>query len=549
MKEEAMTPQEPAWWQREIIYQIYPRSFQDSDGDGVGDLPGIIQRLEYLAETLGVDAIWLSPFYPSPMADFGYDISNYVDVDPLFGTLETFDELVREAHARNLKVIIDFVPNHSSEQHPWFLESRSSRDNAKRDWYTWADAKPDGSTPNNWLGMFGGSAWTWDEATGQYYFHSYLKEEPDLNWRNPEVKEAMFDVMRFWLERGVDGFRIDAVLHIMKDPALRDNPVNPGERIVLGNPPLPEYDAQLHLHDQAHSDIHGIFREMRHLLDSYGEERSRMCIGELDIFEWPTWASYYGAALDELHMPFNFGLLRVPWTAQAVRGVVDALEAALPPEAWPNFVLGNHDVSRIASRVGNAQARVAMMLLLTLRGTPTLYYGDEIGMIDVPITPDQILDPLQQWAPELGRDPARTPMQWDSGPNAQFCLPGATPWLPIAEDYRRVNVAAEREDPRSMLVLTQALIAARRASPALFGGDYRSMDNVPPSCLVYLRETMDERRVIALNFSSTDQTIALPELGKGQITISTVLDRRGPVDLATLHLRPNEGCLVTVALV
>jgi glycosidase len=405
-----MTRIQPLWWQRGIIYQIYPRSFQDVNGDGTGDLAGIIRRLDYLSDTLGVDAIWLSPFYPSPMADFGYDVSNYVDVHPVFGDLPIFDRLVDEAHRRGLAVIIDFVPNHSSDQHPWFLESRSSRDNPRRDWYVWADAEPDGSPPNNWLSVFGGGAWEWDEATGQYYLHSFLKEQPDLNWRNPEVKQAMLDVLRFWLDRGVDGFRIDVAHLIMKDPELRDNPPNP-------NPPAPgapfrEYDTQLHLYDKGHADVHAAFRDIRKLLDEYSVERPRMAVGEIHEFDWPVWAGYYGEKLDELHLPFNFALIFGAWTAASVRAIVDGLEAALPAGAWPDYVLGNHDVHRIATRVGPQQARLAMMLLLTLRGTPTLYYGDEIGMQDVEVPPDMVQDPFEKNVPGLGlgRDPERTPM-------------------------------------------------------------------------------------------------------------------------------------------
>jgi alpha-glucosidase len=560
---------ELVWWQRGVVYQIYPRSFQDSNGDGIGDLRGVIQRLDYLGQALGVDAIWLSPFYPSPMADFGYDVSNYCDVHPIFGDLATFDELVEEAHRRDLKIMIDFVPNHTSDRHPWFLESRSSRTNPKRDWYVWADGRvgpfrgpvPAGcrssggpqsmaahsSPPNNWLSMFGGSAWEWDEATGQYYLHTYLKEQPDLNWRNPEVREAMLNVMRFWLDRGVDGFRIDAILHIMKDPALRDNPPNPGGRIVLGNPPLPEYDSQLHVHDQAHPDIHRVFREMRQVLDEYSRKQPRMGIGEMDVFDWRVWARYYGAHLDELHMPFNFGLLRVPWAAEAVRGVVDSLEAAIPPGAWPNYVLSNHDVPRTASRVGPAQVRVATMLLLTLRGTPTVYYGEEIGMTDVPIAPEQIQDPLERQLPALGRDPERTPMQWDTSPNAGFCPPGVEPWLPIAADFQRMNVAVESEDSHSMLSLTQALLGLRRSTPALSRGSYQPLGTASPDRFVFLREHDGVRCLVALNFSDSGQTVAAPQLGSGSIVLSTHLDRRGEVRVALLELRPNEGCIVRLA--
>jgi alpha-glucosidase len=392
--------------------------------------------------------------------------------------------------------------------------------------------------------VFGGGAWEWDAVTGQFYLHSFLKEQPDLNWRNPAVKEAMLDVLRFWLERGVDGFRIDVAHFIMKDPELRDNPPNPEP------PPFgaeyPEYQTQHHLYDMAHADVHTAFREIRAVLDEYSAERPRMTVGEIHEFNWPVWAGYYGAQLDELHMPFNFALIFCNWTATAVRGIVDSVEAALPAGAWPNYVLGNHDVHRIASRVGPGQDRVAMMLLLTLRGTPTVYYGDEIGMHDVEIPPELIQDPVEKRIPghNLGRDPERTPMQWDASPNAGFCAPGVEPWLPVAGDYRAVNVAVESDDPRSMLSFTRALTGIRRAHPALTDGSYRPVDGMPDECFVYLRELADQRLLIALNLSDTDQTIGDSTLGAGSIVLSTHLDREGQVDLASLSLRPNEGCIV-----
>ncbi|MEJ2302819.1 MAG: alpha-amylase family glycosyl hydrolase [Anaerolineales bacterium] len=533
------------WWQTGVIYQIYPRSFKDTSGNGVGDLAGIIEKLDYLSGILGVDAIWLSPFYPSPMADFGYDVSDYMDVDPLFGDLATFDQLVAQAHQSDLKIIIDLVPNHSSDQHPWFQESRSSRDNPKRDWYFWVDPKADGSPPNNWLSVFGGSAWEWDETTGQYYLHSFLKEQPDLNWRNPEVKAAMFDVVRFWLERGVDGFRIDVAHYIMKDPQLRDNPPNPspGKSVHV---PLSEYDYQLHLHDKGHPDVHEIYRQFRQLLDAYSADRPRMAVGEIHIFDWKEWATYYGEHLDELHMPFNFALLRSPWTPQSARQVVDSLEAALSPGAWPNYVLGNHDEPRLASRIGRQQARVAAMLLLTLRGTPTLYYGDEIGMMDVPIPARLRQDPYGQRVPGMDRDPCRTPMQWQDAPYAG-CMPPETPdpWLPLADDYHSVNIQDELADSSSMLNLYRRLLAYRKSHPVLQRGDYQPVDPPPTNCFVYLRhiEGLD-RLLVALNFSSDDVHLNLPQYGPGNLVISTHLDRTESVDLSNLLLRGDEGVVI-----
>jgi len=538
------------WWQTGVVYQIYPRSFKDTTGNGVGDLEGVIQKLDYLSETLGVDAIWLSPFYPSPMADFGYDVADYTDVDPLFGDLATFDRLIETAHRRDVRVIIDLVPNHSSDRHPWFIESRSSQDNPKRDWYVWADPKPDGSPPNNWLSVFGGSAWEWDEATGQYYLHSFLKEQPDLNWRNPEVRDAMFDGVRFWLERGVDGFRVDVAHYVMKDPHLRDNPPDPARARSIHRP-MGEYDSLFHVYDSGHPDVHEVYRLFRQILDGYSDQRPRFSVGEVHIFDWDEWAAYYGENLDELHMPFNFTLLNVPWDAQAVRDAVEGLESALPEGAWPNYVLGNHDEPRLATRYGLRAARTAAMLLLTLRGTPTLYYGDEIGMVDVEIPPHQQRDPWVLETAKTGRDPCRTPMQWSAGPNAGFAPPHVDElWLPLADDYESVNVEAQLEDPSSLLQLYRRLLSYRRSKPSIHRGSYRPVDGVPSSCFVYLRSDVVEPPaqrdpiLVALNFSDQDQRICLPSMASGRIAVSTQLDREGLVDLRDLKLRPHEGLIV-----
>ncbi len=555
------------WWQSGVIYQIYPRSFKDSDGDGIGDLQGILSKLDYLS-WLGVDAIWICPFYPSPMIDFGYDITNYCDIDPIFGDLKTFDALVEVAHRSNLKLIIDFVPNHTSNLHPWFQQSRQSRSDPKRDWYIWADPKPDGSPPNNWLCMLGGSSvgvgtiwkaeeeplyhppipagssWAWDVATQQYYLHSFLREQPDLNWRNPAVQTAMFDVMRFWLDRGVDGFRIDVANFIMKDPLLRDNPPNLTQ--ILIHKARGGYDSQLHVNDRGHADVHGVLREVRKLLDSYSSQTPHVSIGELGVFTLQEWASYYGTDLDELNIPFNFSFLGVRWNAGAVRSIVDATEVVVPTGAWPNYVLGNHDEPRVASRFGKRQARVAMILLLTLRGTPTLYYGDELGMNNVSIPPERIRDPQEKNVPGmgLGRDPARTPMQWDDSPNAGFSPPGADVWLPVASDYQHVNVAVEREEASSMLALTRELLALRRGKPALSQGSYRGLEGNSENCFVYLRQYESERLVIALNFSSEPQVVSLQELGQGQILLSTDVSRKELINMDALWLAGNEGCII-----
>nr|MDQ2998759.1 alpha-amylase family glycosyl hydrolase [Chloroflexota bacterium] len=365
----------PLWWQRGIIYQIYPRSFMDSNGDGVGDLPGIVGKLDYLA-ALGVDAIWLSPIYPSPMADFGYDVADYTGIHPLFGTLADFDTLLAESHARGLKVMLDFVPNHSSDEHPWFIESRASRDNPKRDWYIWRDPAPGGGPPNNWLSFFGGGAWEWDAPTGQYYLHLFHTKQPDLNWRNPAVQSAMLDALHFWLDRGVDGFRVDVIWLMIKDDQFRDNPLNPD--YVAGQPPLM---SQQPLYNADRPEVHDIIGMLRQLLDQYDQ---RMMVGEIYL-PIERLMAYYGVSGAGTHLPFNFQLIQLPWNARVLDAAIAAYEAALPADGWPNWVLGNHDQHRIASRVGAAQARVAAMLLLTLRGTPTMYNGDELGMHDVDI--------------------------------------------------------------------------------------------------------------------------------------------------------------------
>ncbi len=532
------------WWQTGVIYQIYPRSYQDSNGDGVGDLAGIIQRLDYLSDTLGTDAIWLSPIYPSPMHDFGYDVANYIDIHPLFGRLEDFDRLLNETHRRGMKLILDLVPNHTSDEHPWFVESRSSRVNPKRDWYLWRDPAPDGGPPNNWLSHFGGPAWTFDEKTGQYYLHQFVKQQPDLNYRNPDVVTAILDVMRFWLDRGVDGFRVDVIGLMMKDPEFRDEPLNPAWNGVK------PFDSLLHIYTANLPEVHDLIRQMRAVLDSYDE---RMMVGETYLPNDKLMVYYGSADMLECHLPFNFQLITAPWDAAGVRKMVDDYEAVLPPDAWPNWVLGNHDQHRLATRVGPRQARVANMLLLTLRGTPTCYYGDELGMENVPIPPEKIQDPPAVNQPEIahlvGRDPERTPMQWDDSPNAGFAVPDVQDlWLPLAPNYTEVNVARQLDEPRSFLNYFRKLLAYRKSTPALLWGGYRSLNpesaEVQKNCFVFERNVGGKRVVVALNFSSNEQNLKLPELGRGKIVISTNLDRDDEVNLAEFNLRANEGCII-----
>jgi alpha-glucosidase len=523
------------WWKYAVIYQIYPRSFQDTNADGAGDLRGIQQRLPYLTE-LGIGAIWISPIFPSPMADFGYDVCNYTDIDPLFGTLADFQELVAAAHDSGIKVLLDFVPNHSSDRHPWFVESRSSRDNARRDWYLWRDPAPGGGAPNNWLSQFGGSAWELDRATGQYYYHAFLKEQPDLNWRNPRLRDAMYEAMRFWLRRGVDGFRVDVLWHLIKDERFRDNPANPDFR-----PGRPPHEALLPLYTTDRPEMEEVVAELRGVIDEFDD---RLLIGEIYL-PLERLMRYYGRELRGAHLPFNFSLLGASWNAETLAGLIREYEASLPPGGWPNWVLGNHDWPRIAGRIGREQARVAAMLLLTLRGTPTMYYGDEIGMAQVAIPPGRIRDPFQKNVPGLnvGRDGSRTPMQWDASPNAGFSQ--AEPWLPVGQDFRDINVAAEYREPRSMFNLYRALTALRRSRPALTRGSYRPLA-ADGEVLVFMRECAEDRAVVALNLGQ-EPAVAIIEDDATRVLLCTGLDRDGEKIGTSVELRPNEGLVIGVS--
>jgi alpha-glucosidase len=528
------------WWQSGIVYQVYPRSFQDASGDGVGDLCGVRGRLDYL-KWLGVDALWLSPIYPSPMADFGYDVSDYCDVHPLFGDLAEFDKLLEATHRRGMKLILDFVPNHTSDQHPWFVESRSSRASPRRDWYIWRDPAPGGGPPNNWLSNFGGPAWRIDEQTGQYYFHAFLKEQPDLNWRNPQVRRAMHDVLRFWMRRGVDGFRVDVIYHVIKDDQFRDNPRNPDYK--PGMNPHHEFFAT-YISDRP--EVHDIIAGMRKTVDEFP---GRMLVGEVYL-PIERLVTYYGEGGGGVHMPFNFQLITTKWNARTVHNVIDEYERALPPYGWPNWVLGNHDNPRLASRVGAAQARVAAMLLLTLRGTPTLYYGDEIGMQDVRIEPHRVQDPFEKNVPGmgLGRDPERTPMQWDGSPNAGFSG-AATPWLPLAPDALTNNVAAQREDPSSLLSLYHRLIELRRTEPALSVGSFQLLP-AEGDVLAYVRREGGRAFLIVLNLgperAEFSQAAGAFDGQSAKVVISTRADREGEHVGTAVSLRGDEAVVIRV---
>lgn len=475
------------WWRSAVVYQIYPRSFCDTDGDGVGDLEGIRRHLDHVAD-LGVDAVWLSPFFPSPMADFGYDVADYCGVDPLFGTLADFDRLLFEAHERDLKVLIDWVPNHTSDQHPWFVESRSSRRSAKADWYWWRDGQPD-TPPNNWRSSFSdGPAWTWDESRSQWYLHLFLPEQPDLNWHNPEVASAMHDTLRFWLDRGVDGFRVDVVHLLGKDPELADLPVDPATGAVTG------------VHD--YQGTHAILRGIRSVLDAYPGDR--MMVGEVYILSTRRVATYYGQG-DELHLAFNFPPLYAPWEQAAWRRRIDrVIEELDPRRAWPTWVLSNHDNPRHRSRYGSeARARAAAVLLLCLRGTPFLYAGEELGLEDAVVTPDRAVDPV-------GRDGTRAPLPWTPAPDHGWGV--VDPWLPWPPQAARRNAEALAADEGSILHLYRRLLALRRRSESLQIGSFGWLD-APAGVLAFERTAGTEAMVVLVNFTDSVLTVDLaPEL-------------------------------------
>jgi alpha-glucosidase len=491
------------WWQRGAIYQIYPRSFCDADGDGVGDLPGVLARLDHLVE-LGVEALWLSPFYRSPMADFGYDISDHQDVDPVFGTLADLDALIDAAHARGLRIVLDWVPNHTSDQHPWFSDPR------RRGWYVWRDR------PNGWRAQFrrGGPAWTRDAAGGDHYLHSFLPQQPDLNWDEPEVEAAMHDVLRFWLRRGVDGFRMDVLYRIAKDPHFGEN--EPGRR-----------------HDQDWETMQGRLAGIRGVLEEF--DGDRLAAGELhlptqaDVARYVNWPS-------GLHLAHNFHFLELPWDAGAFRRSLIEFYALLDPSAWPAWCLNNHDYPRLASRHGEHAVRVAAMLLATLRGTPFLYQGEELGLADVPVPADRVVD-------VDGRDPQRSPLPWApptaAGPSAGFTT--GTPWLPMTADAERLNATTQAADPRSVLALYRALLALRREQDDLQGGAIAFTASHHPDVLSYRR---GERHVVALNFSAQPRPVTWPEGARTRLSTHLDGDRDEP---APARLRGGEGVVAAVS--
>jgi len=556
------------WWQTAVFYQIYPRSFADGNGDGIGDFIGMTEKLDYLKE-LGVDALWLSPHFPSPQADCGYDVADYTGVAPEYGTLDNFKTFLAEAHRRGLRVILDMVFNHTSDEHPWFIESRSRRDNPKRDWYVWRDPAPDGSPPNNWESAFTGSAWEYDATTEQYYYHFFLKEQPDLNWRNPEVKAAMWDAVRFWLDLGVDGYRLDAIGTIFEDPAMPDQTTgmtlldfyrqgmvaqSPTEARAVEETWMEMFKHQVNRAEE----LHPLMKELRAVVDEY---EGRMLVGEDDNI------AYYGNGDDELHMVFNFPLMRIDrLTPEHIRQNQAERLAALPPGAWPCNTLGNHDSPRVWSRYGDGVhdrelAQLSLALILTLRGTPFLYNGEEIGMTNTPFDDVALLRDmlaLRQYdmAVNLGsmdpqdaaalvcretRDICRTPVQWSNAPNAGFCPADVTPWLPVNPNYDEgVNVADQVTDPRSLLAFYKRMLALRKQTPALIAGDYTPLLEDHADCLCFLRQTESQTCLVALNYSDETHTLDFEfDRSPSRLLFSTT-DRTDPGDLSALTIAPFE---------
>ncbi len=528
------------WWQTGIIYQIYPRSFKDSNNDGIGDIPGIISKLDYLKK-LGIKGIWISPFYPSPMKDFGYDISDYKDVNPIFGTMEDFDKLLEETHKRDLKILIDLVPNHTSDEHKWFIESKKSKDNPYRNYYIWKDPKPNGDPPNNWLSWFGGSAWEYDKKTKQFYFHHFLKEQPELNYANPKVLDAILDVIDFWLKKGVDGFRMDVICNMWKHQDFPDNPLNPN-----WDGKLP-FDKYIHPYTSNQPEVHRLIKAMRKVVDKYPD---RVIIGETYL-PYNDLLKYYGDN-DECHLPYNFHLLGSPWKASVIKKKVNDYEKILPENCWPSYVLGNHDQKRIASKIGSEkQSRIANMLLLTLRGSPTVYYGEEICMKNVKIPKNMIQDPPALNQPEVadivGRDPERTPMQWDNSPNAGFSAKGVKPWLPLAKDFKTNNVGIQKAQKDSMLSLFKALTKLRSEISCLNSGKYKYIPTAQKEIFAYLRYDNKMTALVILNFSSKsfklDLSKKLPNKG-ANLLLATDMLKDHSTDLAALKVKANLGLIL-----
>jgi alpha-glucosidase len=523
-----------AWWRDGVIYQIYPRSYRDANGDGVGDLAGITERLDHLA-WLGVDAIWITPITVSPDTDWGYDVADYTAVQPAFGDLADFERLVAEAGKRGIKVVLDLVPNHTSDRHAWFQEAKASKDSPRRDYYVWAEPKADGSPPNNWRSSFGGPAWSRDPTSGQYYLHNFLPTQPDLNWWSEDVREEFDRILRFWFDRGVDGFRIDVCHAIVKDKELRDNPpAEPGDHPYVFN------FGQRKVYNAERPEAHDIFRRWRAIAEEY--DPPRLLLGETYVLDVARLRPFYGDG-DELQLAFNFVFLHSPFTADGLRTIVDAAEGALDEPAWPVWAISTHDLPRFVDRWCGGlveRARVALLMLLTLRGTPVLYYGDELGMCDVPVPTPQRRDPVGTGSYDAGhgRDPCRTPMPWSAQSGGGFTTPEAEPWLPLSSQPG-VTVEEQRADPNSMLVLCRDLIALRRAEPDLTGGDYASVPT-PEGVWGYCRGA---RFLVALNLSDEVAEFE-PGTGGATVRLSTNRARDGEAIGASVQLGPWEGLVL-----
>ncbi|PXW98029.1 alpha-glucosidase [Sphaerotilus hippei] len=553
------------WWRGAVIYQIYPRSFMDSNGDGIGDLPGITARLEHVA-SLGVDAIWISPFFRSPMKDFGYDVSDYRDVDPIFGTLADFDQLLARAHQLGLRILIDQVLSHTSDQHAWFQQSRLSRDNPRSDWYVWADARPDGTPPNNWLSVFGGSAWQWDARRRQYYLHSFLASQPDLNFHCPAVQEALLGEVRFWCEKGVDGFRFDACNHQVHDALLRDNPPvdasdGPVSTVQADNP----YAMQRHLHDKSQPENLLFLERVRAVLDEFGASS----IGEVGDEQAPPLMALYTEAGRRLHMAYSFSLLTRDGSAAHVRREVGTLEREIARTGgWGCWALSNHDVPRIATRwsadgtLDARRSRLLLAMLLGLRGSVCLYQGEELGLPEAQVPYELLQDPygLAFWPEFKGRDGCRTPMPWQADA-AQAGFTTGRPWLPVSAAHQALAVDLQEADPDSMLQASRALLAWRRSRPELVGGAMQLVDLPEPLLALERSVPPDQdggRCWLVFNLGDEARQVALPAPWAGEIAAGLQVApiwpagwpeaQQGCCDGSTLTLPPLGAWLVTVRM-
>jgi len=523
------------WWQHAVFYEIYPRSFADSNGDGIGDLKGITSKLDYL-KALGVDAIWITPCFPSPQVDFGYDVSDYENIDPMYGTLADFSDLEKEARKHGIRIILDFVVNHTSDQHKWFIDSRSSRAAPRRNWYIWRDGKETGEPPNNWVSIFGGSAWTWDSSTKQFYYHYFYPQQPDLNWRNPAVHDAMMDVSRWWYKRGVAGFRLDAVETLFEDPQLHDNPVLPGFN-SFGDPKEEDkYNTKL-------PEVHEVLRDLRRVADESGA----VLIGETWTNDVAELKQYYGEHSNELQMPMDLMFTKLQFSAASFREHIAVVDAS---GGWPVYVISNHDIVRSYNRYGDGQhneaiAKILASLYLTLRGTPIMYYGEELGMENNdPVRKEDVKDPIGRlgWPKEKGRDGERTPMQWNDGPNGGFTA--GTPWLPVPASYKTHNVESELKDPSSILNVYRRVLSLRHTNRALRDGNYMGLNQSDPNVLSYLRTYKNQAVLVVLNMSAQPQQVSFDLAPQGftsqsaHTLMTTMTQKAGEAALTQMALEP-----------